>query len=316
MKSIVRLIVLFTGLILSVMPVSAKEIVLNVGEAFTCYFQNAGDAGLANQDLGGASNKNWTKEEMDCVKRALAAWDAVIDNKPARRLTVGLYWMDFAAKGRGGSMGGSTVQIVPPQSITPGGNQVFTRPERVWRDGVNLGANKVYDILLCFNCRPGMFYFGAQEKRSAGKSHDFQSVVMHEVGHSLGITSAVRRAMGNGRGAGTVFQQAGRSAMLFTAYDGLMRNAKGERVVEAAVKQMAATGVAVGFKTGEKITVHGSNLTIYNPPVFKGGSSVTHVDKNNILMQSSFMPGSFHRKITDVELTLMKLLGWNVKGKK
>ncbi len=316
MKSSVRLFILVTGLMLSALPVMAKETVLNVGKAFTCYFQNAGDAGLANQDLGGASNKNWTKEEMDCVKRALEAWDAVIDNKPVRRLTVGLYWIDFAAKGRGGSMGGSTVQIVPPRSMTPGGNQVFTRPEKVWRDGVNPGDNRVYDILLCFNCRPGLFYFGAQEKRSAAKSHDFQSVVMHEVGHSLGITSAVRRATAKGNGAPTVFQQAGKSVMLFTAYDGLMRNAKGERVVEVAVKQMAQTGVASGFKTGEKISIHGSNLTIYNPPVFKGGSSVTHVDKKNILMQSSFMPGSFHRKITDVEITLMKLMGWKVKGRK
>ncbi len=308
---------LIVGFMLSAAPLFAKETVMNVGKAFTCYFQNAGDAGRANQDLGGASCKNWTKEEIECVRFALQAWDNVIEQAPSRRVSVGLYWIDFAAKGRGGSMGGSTVQLVPPSKVAPGGMQIFTRPERVWRDGVQLADNRCYDILLCFNNRAGLFYYGVKEDRSIGARHDFRSVIMHEVGHGLGITSAVRGARPMGAGMMAVYQTFNNGkTMLFTTFDGLMRNAKGERVVERAVMNMAKTGVAGGFNTGEKITLAGSPLSIYNPPRFKGGSSITHVDKADALMRSSFAPGMFRRKITKEEQHLMKLMGWKIKGDK
>ncbi len=310
MSPLLRCVACLAALALAPLPLHAKETVVDVGDSFTCHFQNAGDTGLAHTDLGGSSNKDWTEEEIAAIRRALEAWDDAITQAPLRRVTVGFYWMDFAAKGRGGSMGGSTVQLVPPGGMSPGGQQIFTRPERVWRDGVEVkGAASGYDILICFNSRPGLFYFGKKAGSAIGGAHDFQSVVMHEVGHGLGITSAVRGA----RQGQAVFQTAG-NTMLFTCYDGLMYNAKGERVVEKAVQNMAQAGLASSFKTGEEISIKGSPLTIYNPPQFKAGSSVTHVDKDDALMQHSFAPGSFHRKISKEELGLMELMGWQVKG--
>ncbi len=297
-------------------PLHAKETVLDVGDSFTCYFQNAGDTGKASTDLGGSSSKNWTKEEIESVKRALLAWDEVITQQPARRVTVGLYWMDFAAKGRGRSMGGSTVQLVPPKSLTAGPQQIFVRPEKVWRDGENLDPSRSYDILLCFNTRPGLFFFGSKAKGDIGMQHDFQSVVMHEVGHGLGITSAVRGAGRDGSAIRTINQKAGAKTFLYTAFDALMRNSKGERVVALAANMMAARGIPSGFTTGEKISIEGSKLTIANPPQFKQGSSVTHFDRDGILMQSSFAPGSFHRNITQDEQEVMGLMGWKVKSTK
>ncbi len=304
-------------LLLTAGTLRAAETVRDVGESFTCYFQNAGDVGKASTDLGGSSSKNWSESEIAAVERALLAWDELITQQPTRRVTVGLYWMDFAAKGRGGSMGGCTVQLVPPSARATGAQQIFVRPEKVWRDGVKLDASRGYDILLCFNTRPGLFYFGAKEnKRAIGSQHDFQSVVMHEIGHGLGITSAVRGAGRDGSVIRAVYQKAGSRMFLYTAFDGLMRNTKGERVVDLAAKMMAERGIPSGFTVGETITLAGSSLCIANPPQFKQGSSITHVDKDGALMVSSFMPGSFHRDITRAEQEIMKLLGWEVKGGK
>ncbi len=259
------------------------------------------------------SCRDWTEEARAAVRRALEAWDAVIAQEPPRRITVGLYWMDFAAMGRGISMGGSTVQIVPPAPLVPGALLVQTRPERVWRDGVEVDASQGYDILLCFNCSPGLFYFGAEAGADIGMRHDFQSVIMHEVGHGLGITSAVRRALPQGARLCTACQTVnGGKTMLYTAFDALMVNAAGERVVERAAAQLARTGLASGFDAGETIGLAGSPLRIYNPPAFKSGSSVTHVDREGALMRSSYLPGSFQRLITKEEQGLMKLMGWKV----
>ncbi len=311
-----RLVALTLGLLLAAASLHAKETVLDVGDSFTCHFQNAGDTGKASTDLGGASSKNWSKEEIAAVERALLAWDELITQQPTRRVTVGLYWMDFAAKGRGRSMGGSTVQLVPPKSLSPGGQQIFVRPEKVWRDGVNLDPSQGYDILLCFNMRPGLFYAGAKANVDIGSQHDFQSVVMHEIGHGLGITSAVRGAGRDGKVIRTLYQKAGGNMFLFTAFDALMRNAKGERVVEVAAKALAERGIPSGFAAGDPITLADSGLRIANPPQFKQGSSVTHVEGSDALMISSFMPGSFHRDITRAEQEIMKLLGWEVKAVK
>ncbi len=315
MRTMLRRLALAFGLLLAATPLSATETVLEVGEDFVCYFQNKGDSGKAGTDLGGSSSRDWTKEEIAAVKRALLEWDEAITQKPARRVTVGLYWMDFAAKGRGRSMGGSTVQLVPPRSLSPGGQLIYLRPEKVWRDGENLDPAQGYDILLCFNSRPGLFYFGAKEG-DTNLAHDFQSVVMHEVGHGLGITSAVRGAGRDGNSLRTLYQKMGAGTYVYTTFDALMRNSKGERVVELAARMMAERGIPSGFTAGEKIRIEGSSLTIANPPQFKQGSSVTHFDKDGILMQSSFAPGSFHREITRAEREVMGLMGWKVKGAK
>ncbi len=310
------LVALALSLLLTAFPLHAKETVLDVGDSFTCHFQNAGDTGKASTDLGGSSMKDWTAEEIAAVKRALLAWDEAITQQPVRRVTVGLYWMDFAAKGRGRSMGGSTVQLVPPKSLAAGPQQIFVRPEKVWRDGENLDPARGYDILLCFNTRPGLFYFGAKAKGDINMAHDFQSVVMHEVGHGLGITSAVRGAGRDGSVIRTLYQKAGGKTFLYTSFDALMRNNKGERVVDLAARMMAERGIPSGFAAGEKISIKGSKLPIANPAQFKQGSSVTHFDKDGILMQSSFAPGSFHRDITREEREVMGLMGWKVKDGK
>ncbi len=302
-------------LILALCPLSAKESVVDVGRAFTCYFQNKGDAGLVSEELRGASARDWTPAEIDAVRRALQAWDDVMADAPPRRLRVGLYWIDFDAFGRGFSLGGSIVQIVPPKALTEGAQMVLTRPELVWREGGEPGEG--YDILLAFNGRPGLLYFGREESEAIGMRYDFQSVVMHEVGHALGIGSALRGALREGALIRLLYhRENGGRTMFYTPFDALMRNGKGESVVELAARRLAESGVPSGFAAGDAISIAGSPLAIYNPPSFKLGSSGDHFDKADALMQSQCPRGSFLRRITAEELGVMKLMGWKVREKR
>ncbi len=293
-------------------PLAAKESVVEVGRAFTCHFQNKGDAGLVADELRGPSAKDWTAEETAAVRRALEAWDAALADTPPRRLRVGLYWIDFESFGRGLSIGGSIVQIVPPGSHAEGAQRVLTRPELVWREGGEPGAG--YDILLAFNCRPGLLYFGEAADDSIGERYDFQSVVMHEVGHALGIGSALRGVRRDGESTRLLYHtENGGRTMYYTTFDTLMHNAQGESVVRLAARRLAETGVASGVNTGERITLAGSPLTIHNPVRFKLGTSGDHFDKADALMQPKCPPGRYLRRITPEERGVMRLMGWNIR---
>ena len=301
-------------LVLTLCPLAAKESIVEVGRAFTCYFQNAGDAGLVSAELRGSSARDWTAEEIGAVRRALEAWDDALADDPPRRLRVGLYWIDFESFGRGMSIGGSIVQVVPPASPADGAQKVLTRPELVWREGGEPGPG--YDILLAFNGRGGLFYVGEEAGSDIGARFDFQSVVMHEAGHALGISSALRGAVREGETLRTVYRTAngGRGrTMLYTTFDTLMRNADGESVVELAARRLAEGGLPSGFNAGEVLSLAGSELTIYNPPSFKDGSSGDHFDKPDALMQPKCPRGTYLRRITEPELGVMRLMGWRVR---
>ncbi len=301
-------------LVLAAYPLLAKESIEDVGRAFICHFQNKGDAGLVSDELRGPSAKDWTAEEMAAVRRALLAWDAALDNAAPRRLKVGLYWIDFHASGRGVSLGGSILQMVFPHPLSEGAQQVWTRPELIWREGREIEPEG-YDILLAFNSKPGLLYLSEEASAAIGSRYDFQSVVMHEVGHSLGIASGLRGAEHDGDAMRTLYHSAnGGKTMFYTTFDTLMRNALGESVVERAARRLAESGVASGFNTGERITLAGSPLTIYNPPTFKAGTSGDHFDKADALMQSKCPRGTYLRCITAEELGVMHLMGWKVKS--
>ncbi len=313
MPIVPRILACLLCLVLTLCPLAAKESVLEVGRAFTCHFQNKGDAGLVADELSGPSAKDWTAEEIAAVRRALLAWDDALAGAPPRRLRVGLYWIDFARFGQGVSIGGSIVQIVPPGRLEEGAQRVLTRPELVWREGGEPAA-KGYDILLAFNSRPGLLYFGEAADGRIGERYDFQSVVMHEVGHALGIGSALRGARRDGSATRLLYHtENGGKTMFYTTFDALMRNAQGESVVGLAARRLAETGVASSFNAGDSITLAGSPLTILNPPTFKLGTSCDHFDKADALMQGKCPRGSYLRRITAEELGVMRLMGWKTR---
>ncbi len=308
MQALPRLFVCLVCLILSLCPLTGNERVVEVGKAFTCHFQNKGDEGLVADELRGPSAKDWTAEEIAAVRRALLAWDEVIETAPPRRLRAGLYWIDFESFGQGKSIGGSIVQIVTPDAAAEGAQRVFTRPEYLWREGREPGEG--YDILLAFNSKTTLFYLDEAADDGIGARFDFQSVVMHEIGHALGIGSALRGAQREGGAMRTLSHTSpGGRCMLYTTFDTLMRNERGESVVELAARRFAETGVPSGFNTGERITLAGSSLTIHNPAIFKSGTSGDHFESTEALMQSKCPPGRYLRRITPEELGVMRLLG-------
>ncbi len=303
MKSISLTALVGAALLAPVSP--AAETVVNVGDSFTCYFQNAGDnryAGDSNYPY--ASAKDWTAEEMACVQRALQMWDDVITSESKRRVRVGVYWVDFSVEnlnqGLAASKPMSYLSTMPTSSVY----QSNTYAESLWREGQDITSwsyskndYSSFDINVYVNTQfLQSFYTGTDTTTTL---YDFQSVMAHEIGHNLGFASMAKKD-------GTFTQMIGTT--YYTAFDSIMVGADGKSLLEKLQEDKTASV----FTLEEKITLEGTDLSVYNPWVWASESSMTHVNGGENLMYYTLQPGQIKRELTDEEIQLLGAMGWAV----
>ncbi len=289
---------------LTLAPLSAAETVTY--GIFDCTFHNAGDS---SSDYSSALD--WTDEHKAALERALNSWASLIVNEPGRQLTVGLFWGDYGEGSTTLGSAGSSWSISYNYS-TKGSTQVYTDVESVWMNG-STATSGSYDIIINFNYRyADQFYYGEEANIDIGNLLDFQSVVMHEIAHTMGFTSTARA---DGTFLTYTNKFTGNDFVIYTGLDALMLNEDGEDIVTIAADNLTTTGTATGFTTGETISLSGSTLDIYNPDPWQEGSSMAHVTEESdpdALMIYEIGVNTFRREMTDAELKVMSLLGWTV----
>lgn len=290
--------------IFSVPAMLNAEQIVDVGNTFKCYFQDKGDNRF--NYLNGGSTANWTAEQIAATTRALQTWDNLILNTPGRTLTVGLFWYSH---GNQRALAGAGSKLLEPYG-RPGLQKVPTIAERIWRDANSVTGyeGSAFDIyVFCNSDNQNRFYFG--EAPLAGgltRTYDFQSVLTHEIGHGLGFLSTAKSD-----GKFTSYNYLNGTAIHYTAFDSLMTDESGKKLIDKAAEDPSA---AV-FELGEKIFLKGTGLTAYNPKTWSEGSSMSHVDSVNdpdALMQYSISYGISHRSLTEAEIGLMRQMGWSM----
>ncbi len=294
-------------LLLTAAGVYAEETVLDVGNAFTCYFQNAGDNTYgSNSKYSEASIKDWTQEEMDAVYRALSMWDEAIATDPIRKIKVGFYWVDFFEVGgaSGASAGGlASSQPTIELSMMPTSTvyKASTNTESLWRDKQLIYTpSNTYDICIYLNTRQlSSFYIGAGT--DTNYHYDFQSVIAHEIGHNMGFASLAQKD-------GGFTQLSLTNATYYTAFDELMVGADGEKLLD----KLKVDPEGKVFSIDENISLEGTELTVYNPFYWEAASSMNHVNGGDNLMYYSLQPGQVKRELSVAELNLMSAMGWQV----
>ncbi len=270
----------------------------SVGDTFTCTFLNQGETAGEN-----TSTATWTQDQIDSALRALSTWDSLIANTPGRTMTVALVWYDKNDSTlANASSPYSYYEISGPQ-------QVSTVAEKVWRDGQTYSSG-AYDVYINCNMKWGSsFYFGAEVPSSTTTGlYDFQSILTHELGHAVGFSSLATPTGSFNVQTGTTSGGKEYSTMLYTAYDCLMTNQAGEKLVE-----LAANGTA--FTLGETITLEGTGEKVYNPTDWAQGSSISHIDAASdpdALMQYAITPDTYRHTLSEKEMQVMKALGWDM----
>ena len=170
-----------------------------------------------------------------------------------------------------------------------------------------------YDIEGEFNSALPNWYFGTDADPPATKI-DFVSVVMHELGHGLGVGGWLRKAGLKG----------GYDGPYPGVYDNFPEAASGKRLLSypdestGMGSQLTSNALYWGGRRGEAYN-GGVRPRLYAPAVFVRGTSYSHLNEStyratnrNALMTPSTSPGEAHHTPGPVVLGMLRDMGWRL----
>lgn len=171
------------------------------------------------------------------------------------------------------------------------------------------------DMDASFNSNSNVnWYFRANGDTSAtpaGQS-DFTSVVLHEIGHGLGFTGYLDYDTGTGKG----------SFNHVAILDRFIQNGSGQTLVNAfssGTTQLGSQLVSDNLffnGTNANASNGGSQVKLYDPTTWRGGSSIYHLGENFNGTGSALMTWSINNGETElspgpVTLGIFRDLGWS-----
>ncbi len=190
------------------------------------------------------------------------------------------------------------------------------------------------DIIAEFNPARTDLYFGT-DGRTPSAGVDFESVVLHEIGHGLGLVGA---GYVNGtRGYDRLYDAAG-SAGPMTVFDTFTYAASptATKPITSYVNDSSALGTALeGFPnssgvatggvywsgTAGRVGGGGAPVRLYAPGAFQDGSSYSHLDEGmyprgnpNALMTPALSSGEAVHDPGPIALGMLSDMGWAVPG--
>jgi hypothetical protein len=172
------------------------------------------------------------------------------------------------------------------------------------------------DIFAQFNSAFPNWYFGIDGVPQAGKT-DFVTVVLHELGHGLGITKGYN-VSGDVGEISSIFNS------LHVIYDHFIENSSDVKLVQNFVPPSAAlktqlTTPPLYFSTPQLNKVSASNdnrALLFAPNPFQGGSSLAHLDETfynftaNALMTPQVGSAEVIHNPGPVAMKMLADMGW------
>jgi hypothetical protein len=175
------------------------------------------------------------------------------------------------------------------------------------------------DVEAVFASNRSDWYFGTDGNVPANKI-DFTSVVLHEIGHGLGITDSTQVSGGLGYwGAGTTYP---------FAFDRFAQSSGGTAVSSYGRGTSALASVlqsdAMRWGGGQASAANGGTKPrLYSPFPYEPGSSVAHLDEDvfptgddDALMTPYLDDGEALHDPGDIVLGMLRDLGWTTAGAK
>ena len=252
-------------------------------------------------------------EPKAAFQRAVDLWSILV--KSSVPIRIDATWTTLGA----GILGGAgPSDFIRGFSGAPNSNDWYPLALANARHGTDLASDEA-DIDAEFASNRSDWYFGDDGQTPFNKL-DFTSVVLHEIGHGLGLTDSTDLEAGKGSwGGGTSIP---------FAYDTFVQTSAGQPITSIATPSTTLASVyqsnAVRWGGTQAINAAGGTKPyIYSPNPFEYGSSIAHLDEDeyptgsaNGLMTPYLDDGESFADPGDIALGMMRDLGWTTVGGK
>ncbi|MHC4561665.1 MAG: PEP-CTERM sorting domain-containing protein [Planctomycetota bacterium] len=281
----------------------AATVVEDIGP-FRVSFYGSGDGG---SDSGVVGEQDWTVQQRSDVMSAVGAWTEHIDNAAARQIEMHLFWTEMDVYGTNVLGGSSSARMYD-------GTTIWNVGEYVWKEEAIFTPSTNYDTYIQYDITAaglsGGWNFGDGDP--AGNTIDFQSVITHEIGHSLGFSSSYDPQRKDFGWLGFANQYAG-----LTDWDKHLIDADGTTppVGGGRARKFDAKDDPVFWTGAIANDYYGGAVPIYAPDPWAPGSSLSHVDETALpfaLMSPFIAAGQSVRSPTALEWKLMADMGWSI----
>jgi hypothetical protein len=172
------------------------------------------------------------------------------------------------------------------------------------------------DIFAQFNSSLSNWYFGTDGIPQTGKT-DLTTVVLHEIGHGLGITKGYNVNASNGE-ISSFF------APFHVIYDHYIENDNDNNLVQnfippSTTLKTQLTTSPLWYKTPQLSKISGgldNRARLYSPSTFQSGSSIAHLDEDtyngtgNALMTPQIANAEVHHNPGSIATKLLADMGW------
>ncbi|MGE0770730.1 MAG: hypothetical protein AB7K37_03380 [Cyclobacteriaceae bacterium] len=252
---------------------------------------------------------NFTPEAQTAFQAAVDIWESLIQSDVTIRIRAS--WQPMGT-GVLGSATPATYRLNTEGAQRRGVWYPIALAEKIVGEDLNDAANP--DILAFFNSSFGSWYFGTDGLTPSG-NFDFVTIVLHEIGHGLGLTHAYT-VEGN---VGTISDFFGSFPVVFESF---AENASSTNLLTgftapSSALQTQLTSNALFFNGPHLISANGSRAKIYAPSTYSSGSSIAHLDEteypagtpNSLMTPQIGFAESAHNP-GPIVMGILKDIGW------
>ncbi len=216
----------------------------------------------------------FSPEAEAAFQKAVDIWSTLIESNTPIRITAA--WQPLGTNVLGGASPGTYIRDFD------GAQKILTWYPVALAEkmtGTELNDTEDEDIFAQFNSSFDNWSFNLNGTPQAGKT-DFVTVVLHEIGHGLGITKGYDVSGDNGI-ISSFFSN------LHVTYDHFIENSAETNLVQsfippsAPLKIQLTSGSAGGlwFRSAQ-LSPENQRVKLYAPSTFQSGSSIAHVDED------------------------------------
>lgn len=254
----------------------------------------------------------FTPEAQAAFQRAVDIWERYLPSPVKMRITAD--WTDLGGYSQGGIVLGSVQPSGEVKNFAnaPLADTYYPIALAEKLSGQELNSPFDFDIRARFNRQVANWHFGSPESLPADKI-DFMSVVLHEIGHGLGITASIR---GASDGSAFAFGE-------LNVYDRYLANASGSRLLDKSLfpdgspeLRSVLTSGNVFFQSTVAKSSEGFFPRLFAPNPYEFGSSISHLDQNtyfgttNSLMTPYAVAGHADTAPGPMLLGIFSDMGW------